>query len=96
MIRLVLLLLNLSIVSFFSGFAAGAEGIILYLYYFEDTGITFTGIVLADWLLFIAFTGFLITTTQQLWKLRRTFIAAVKDQAENENRQTIRRDDQSN
>lgn len=63
-------------VSFFSGFSAGSLGVLLYLYYKYDTGITFTGLIVADWMLFIGMAGFAVKYTRESYILWRAVRAA--------------------
>lgn len=76
--RLALTVLHLLFVNLFSGFATGSQAAILYLYYFYDTGITFTGIVFADWLLLVAFAGTFYYSMSESLKLRHAIKSARK------------------
>lgn len=58
-------------------------GALLYLYYVYDTGITFTGLVIADWMLFIAFSGFTYTFSRDAWRLKRAVFAAIEEYRKN-------------
>lgn len=76
--NLVLTIISFSIAAFFSGFAAGSEAALLYLYFVHDTGITFTGYVIADIFLLIGFTGFTIHFSRVLWLLNKGIKGARK------------------